>query len=123
MCQVTTLYQHVDTVSSVFFDNDYLISGSYDKTINVWRFKETWREVEHQEGLQSDFCVVKHLRTIRHHKAMITSLTYDGIKTIVSSNADGSILLIDIGGRFIRELTFSKKPELITKIRVILFFD
>jgi hypothetical protein len=49
---------------------------------------------------------------------MITSLAYDGIKTIVSSNADGAILLVDVGGRLVRELTFSKKPELVTKIRV-----
>ena len=65
------------------------ISGSYDKTIHVWRFKEDYKESTQVEGVYCDFCVVKHMKTIKHHKSMITSLTYDGINCIASSNSEG----------------------------------
>ena len=57
-------------------------------------------------------------KLIEYHKSGITCLTYDGINCIVSGNTQGHVLLIDINGILLRQLSFTRNFEPITSIKV-----
>lgn len=66
------------------------IIGSHDQTISVWTFNasymETFSSYKHEIG-----DVVRLDRVIRHHKSPLTSLSYDGINSIISADCQGYI--------------------------------
>ena len=65
----------------------YLINrfiGSSDANISVWRFKEEFMEDHSNESL------LEVLKTLDHHKAEVTSVSYDGIN-VISGDIQGYI--------------------------------
>lgn len=59
-----------------FFDDNYIEGFKKQKDDNEQNLK-----------------VIHLVRKIDYHKAPVTALKYDGIKTIISSNTDGYMLL------------------------------
>ena len=81
---------HQDSISCLYFDLDYLICGSHDKKINVWKFNPNYIEKFEKQRLPfTEADILSFDKLIEHHKSAVMALTYDGIKTIISANAEG----------------------------------
>ena len=81
---------HQDSISCLYFDFDYLICGSHDTRINIWKFNQNYVEKFEKPTVpfvESD--IISFDKMIFHHKSAVTALTYDGIKNIISANAEG----------------------------------
>ena len=81
MKNIGNLVQHDDSIESLaFFKNYYLISGSADKTIGLWRVKD-W-------GL---------MKQLKGHTAALTSLALSQTgKFMLSTGKDGSLRMWDL---------------------------
>jgi len=115
-------YNHYqDSVTCLYFDFEYLICGSHDTQINIWKFNSNYIEKFEQPAvpfIESDILTFNKL--IQHHKSAVMSLTYDGIDSIISANSEGLILIIDItNGDLLKELSFTNEIEPITCIRLV----
>ena len=83
---------HQDSISCLYFDLDYLICGSHDKKINVWKFNSNYMEkFEKPKVSFTESDILTFVKLIEHHKSAVLALTYDGINTIISANAEGLI--------------------------------
>ena len=56
----------------------------------MWKFDENFIETNLRlKNNDNNLKIVQFERVIEHHKSAITSIKYDGINSIISSNKDG----------------------------------
>lgn len=111
---------HQDSISCLYFDLDYLICGSHDTKINIWSFEPNYIERFEKPAIPfTERDIIKFDKLISHHKSAVTALTYDGINCLITANAEGLILIIDINGDLLKELSFTSEIEPINCLRLV----
>lgn len=73
LCTIKTFQGHTDGVTCLQFNQKYLMTGSYDATVKIWR-------------VDTGECI----RTLTGHKKGIRSLAFDGQK-LITSGLDSTI--------------------------------
>lgn len=112
-----TIYDFSGTVSCLQFNLFILIAGSHDKSLRTWNFDRNYRE--DVENNTNHYTIIEPLMVVRHHKAPIVALKYDGLKNIISADSIGSIFITDLSGALLNVLLHDKLVEPITSLRLV----
>ena len=103
------LYQYPIFFKSFFSIYYQRICGSHDTKIKIWQFNPNYKEkFEKPENELTQEDVVSFLRLVEHHHSAITSLTYDGINCIISSNVEGFLIFIRIFINYFKSLLINE---------------